>query len=376
MNLSPQQQEAFDKIMAWHKGDDQRFVLAGYAGAGKTTLARQIADELGMDKTIFCAYTGKAANVLREKGCKKSSTIHGAIYKLDGDEDECPKCEGTGTGCLRCNGDGVIKGQPRFMLDQDSDIRHAKLVIVDEYSMLPADIRADLESFGSKILYLGDPFQLPPVKGECDLHPDFFIEEIHRQALESPIIRFATDVRQGKRLSFCDLPEFRYASRRDIPSEVYDQADQIIVGLNDTRTKWNNRFREKLGFEGHLPRKGDKIICTKNNREEGLFNGMIGYATRDAEEIDDEEILISFDDKRNLATWDGNFRGVEGMPPRDKSKLNRFDFAYAITCHKSQGSEFDHVLIYNQPIGKGIERARWLYTAITRGKNKVTLVQP
>lgn len=380
MNLSPQQQQAFDKIMGWHGMSDQRFVLAGYAGAGKTTLARQIAEEIGMDRTIFCAYTGKAANVLREKGCKKSSTIHGAIYKLDGDEDDCPTCDGSGKAhgltCRNCGGDGIVKGQPRFMLDQDSDVRHAKLVIVDEYSMLPADIRNDLESFGSKILYLGDPFQLPPVKGECDLQPDFFIEEIHRQALESPIIRYATDVRQGRKLSFCNHPEFVYAKRSDVAPETYDQADQIIVGYNDTRTKWNARFREKLGFEGIYPKKGDKIICTKNNREEGLFNGMIGYAEADAEPSNDEEILITFDGKRNLQTWDGNFRGVDGMPPRECAKLNRFDYAYAITCHKSQGSEFDHVLIYNQPIGKGVERDRWLYTAITRGKNKVTLVQP
>lgn len=371
MKLSGQQITAFDKICGWVKnGEDQRFVLAGYAGAGKTTLARHIADVVGHDSTIFCAYTGKAANVLREKGCRKTSTIHGAIYKLEGDEEDCPYCKGSG--CPKCG-----RGQPQFCLNEDSDIRKAKLVIVDEYSMLPTDIREDLESFGTKILYLGDPFQLPPINGKCDLDPDFFIEEIHRQALESAIIRYATDVRQGKEIPFCAHPEFICAPKGKVSSEVYDQADQIIVGYNKTRLAWNNRFREKLGFEGIYPKKGDKIICTKNNREEGLFNGMIGIAEKDAEESDDEEILLSFEDKINLQTWGGNFRGIEGMPPRHCARLNRFDYAYAITCHKSQGSEFDHVLVYSQPIGSDkTERARWLYTAITRGRSKVTLVKP
>jgi exodeoxyribonuclease-5 len=352
--LGNQQQQAFDKIMLWHKSKNKRFVLAGYAGVGKTTLARKIADAIDGGEVIFCAYTGKAANVLREKGCKNSSTVHGAIYRLV-DEDA---------------------GKPYFELDQDSKVKNAALVIVDEYSMLPSEIIDDIESLAKKVLYLGDPFQLPPVQGECSLQPDFFMEEIHRQALESPIIRFATDVRLGKTLKHCDLPGFLYQPRRLVPSALYFEADQVICGINKTRMAWNQRFRDRLGRVGKLPVKGDKLICTKNNRELGLFNGMIGEAGEESLPCGDQKIFIHFDGMRDIETWDGPFMGRE-KPEMHHNVLNRFDYGYVITAHKSQGSEFDHVLIYNQPIGRDeVERRRWKYTAISRGKNRVTLVDP
>lgn len=353
-SLSPQQAQAFDNVMAWHQTTDKRYILAGYAGAGKTTIAKVIAEAIGIDDVIFCAYTGKAANVLREKGCRNSSTIHGAIYTLINDEDL----------------------KPRFILNQDSEIKLAKLVIVDEYSMLPEEIINDIEKLAKKVLYLGDPFQLPPVKGECTLRPDFFLEEIHRQALESPIIRYATDVRSGRQLSYVDHPEFVYAPRAKVSPDAYDDADQIIVGYNKTRAAWNARFRQKLGLDRSIyPVEGDKLICTRNNHELGLFNGMIGYAKSDSFIEASQQLRLDFEDFKGLEVWDGDFRGA-AQPDRAFKKLDRFDFAYAITCHKSQGSEFDNVLVYNQPIGSdAVERQRWLYTAITRAKKKLTLVE-
>lgn len=342
--------------MAWIKqSGNLRYVLAGYAGAGKTTLAKSLSKKIG--GIMFLAYTGKAANVLREKGCDNVRTIHAAIYKKEGDDED----------------------EPHFTLNLDSDLRRAKLVIVDEYSMLPVELRQDIEKLAKKVLYLGDPFQLPPVNGECDLQPDFFITEIHRQALDSPIIRYATDVREGRGLQFVTLPEFTYQPQGLIDAADYDNADQIIVGRNDTRRAWNARFRQKLGFSGTFPVKGDKLICTKNNKESGLFNGMIGYADKDAVQGDEhgDTLLLDFDGREELRVWAGPFRGEEKPLKRHLNAIDRFDYAYAITCHKSQGSEFGSVLIYDQPVGRtDRDRARWRYTAITRGKNKVTLVKP
>lgn len=359
MILSPKQIEFFDGVMAWMKTELKRYVGAGYAGTGKTTVSKEIGDAVG--SVYFVSYTGKAANVLREKGCRPCSTIHSAIYKLISEPHE----------------------EPVYILDvEDSPLRHVDLVIVDEYSMLPVEIREDLERVAKKVLYLGDPFQLPPVQGECDLKPDYFLTEIHRQALESNILRYATDVREGRALNFCTHDDFIYQPRSKFTPEDYDSAEQIIVGLNRTRQAWNDRFRFKLGFKGfHLPQQGDKIICTRNNRVKGLFNGMIGEAMADARKVSFNEISLDFrcDDKKypELKVWDGNFRGKD---PKDcvgrDRKLDRFDFAYAITCHKAQGSEYDNVLIYNEPFGDSIERRRWQYTAITRGKNRVLLIQP
>ena len=355
MKLSTQQQQAFDQIMAFKDNDEKRFVLGGYAGTGKSTLSRLISKEFG--DTTVCAYTGKAANVLRDMG-ENASTVHGAIYTPMGKDDN---------------------GELKFGLDHESSIKKSDLVIVDEFSMLPEKIIRDIETLAKKVLYLGDPFQLPPVNGNCILSPNFFLEEIHRQALDSPIIRYATDVREGRALCFSEHPKFVYQPRAHFDCEDYEAADQIIVGYNKTRIAWNNRFRQKLGFEGHpLPCAGDKLICTKNNHERGLFNGMIGYAKADARQVGYDEISLDFEDKQNIPVWEGEFKGETVYPAARKGKpLERFDYAYAITCHKSQGSEFDNVLIYNQPIGAdAVEKRRWLYTAITRGKKKVSLVQP
>lgn len=353
MKLSTQQTQAFDQIMRFKQSDDKRFVLAGYAGTGKSTISKIIAEEFG--STHFCAYTGKAANVLREKG-NDATTIHGALYQLVGDDED---------------------DQPTFALNMDSDLKRVDLTIVDEYSMLSEELINDIERLSNKVLYLGDPFQLPPVSGEHSLEPDFFLEEVHRQALDSNILRYANDVREGKALEFCEHEDFMYAQKRDVDPHEYEDADQIIVGYNKTRISWNQRFREKRGFgEFELPQKGDKLICTKNNHERGLFNGMIGEAKSNARQVSFEEIKLDFGSHRGIAAWDGNFRGR--VQPVGKMKmLDRFDYAYAITCHKSQGSEFDNVLIYDQPIGRdAIEKRRWLYTALTRAKKKVMLVKP
>lgn len=360
MILSPQQAEALRRILAWHKDPNAplRFVLAGYAGAGKSTLAKMIAGiiagETGED-VCFAAYTGKAAQVLREKGCYNVNTIHGSLYVKVGEFEP-----------------------PRFALNDASIFKTAALVIIDEYSMLPEEIIRDIEEVSNKVLYLGDPFQLPPVSGECTLKPDYFIEEIHRQALESPIIRYSTDVRQGKALAFCDHPEFTYQPKNKVDPELYEQADQVIVGLNKTRVGFNARFREKLGLTGTIyPVRGEKLICLKNNHRLGLFNGMIGEATSDCRHVGFEELKLDFDGFNGLEVWNGDFK-LQTKPPQGiNKKFDRFDYAYAITCHKSQGSEFDDLLIYSQPIGSNdTEKRRWLYTAITRGKKKVTLVQP
>lgn len=380
MKLSEKQQDAHDKVLSFAEADEGKsFAIAGFAGAGKSTIAAKIANSVDAQ---FLAYTGKAANVLREKGCDNASTIHNALYVLVKNDVECNLCmtvgKVDGDKCTRCNGKGYYEGEPKFVLNEESDLKYAPLVIVDEYSMLPSDIRVDLEKVCKKILYIGDPFQLPPVSGECDIKPDIFLEEIHRQALGSHIIKYATDVREGKSLSFCSHDDFIYKPVKSFDPDAYELADQIIVGFNKTREAWNKRFRLKLGFGNHpLPCAGDKLICTKNNKERGLFNGMIGYSKTDARQVSFEEIKIDFEDFDSISAWDGNFKDRDPNPVGKNRKLDRFDFAYAITCHKSQGSEFDDLLVYNQPVGgDSLERRRWLYTAITRGKKKVSLVQP
>ncbi len=360
MNLAPQQEQAFDKIMAWMKDpNSKRFVLSGYAGTGKTTLARHIEENLS-HAVMFVAYTGKAVNVLREKGVANSSTIHSHIYKPSKD----------------------IDGRIKFVLKNPDEIAQYKLIIADEYSMISQDIVDDLESLSKKILYLGDPFQLPPVKGNNIFKPDFTLTDVHRQALDSNIIRIATDLRNGIEPKYCEHDDFVFRRKRDVPWDVFLSVDQILCGRHVVRHDWNSKVRGYLGYTSPLPMVGEKLICKKNNKMLGIFNGMMAKCTKD------------MNVPKDLTEPDWDTLHVEGLPPiykvwngmflrfdeeryrvKEKADLNLFDFGHVITVHSSQGSEWSEILVDNDPIGRmNIDRWRWLYTAITRCKKKCWLV--
>ena len=394
ITLSPEQSKVFDRVMDWHRGPDRTFVLAGYAGSGKTTLARLIAEAISADGTLFCAFTGKAANVLRDKGCATAGTLHSYLYSLTDHDREVMKQLEADIEAARAEQNflrmdhlltlleekRLAYRKPKFELNPESPLKYAPLVIVDEYSMLNRKLIDDLEQLATKVLYLGDPFQLPPVEGECPLEPSVFLTGIHRQALESPIIRMATDVREGRRLDYQMTPGMVYQPRKHIAASAYIEADQVIVGRNNTRTAWNNRFRMRQGYDPlDLPHAGEKMICLKNEAMLDLFNGQIGVADTDARNPVGERYTLDFDGIPSLPVFLGDIRGdgskYDGYNP-DHRKLQRFDFGYAITCHKAQGSEFKKVTIYNEPIGRGVEARRWLYTAITRSSESCILVEP
>lgn len=353
MNLSPQQVEAYDKIMAWLKTPTKRFALAGYAGTGKTTLARYIAEQIGENGVIFCAFSGKAAHILRQKGIQNSGTIHENLYTLIGEDEDA---------------------KPRFGLAPRPQFLSARLIVVDEYSMLSDEIVRDLEMYAKKILYLGDPFQLPPISGKEIIKPDFFLTEVHRQALDSGIIRAATDIRQNGKIDFQETKDFLYKTEDKFHDSIWSSVEQIICGTNSTRNQINAFMRNG---RGENPEAGDKIICRKNNRREGVFNGQIGTILDYIQ--NDNFSKVSFEaDGKNYEYLKSIFETKCGSLNRSQipAYLNYFQFAYAITCHLSQGSEFDSVAIYNEPIGKTHEeKCRWIYTAITRAKNKCYLIQ-
>ena len=208
---SPEQAQAIDAVGRWLKqGEPQVFRLFGYAGVGKTTLARHIAEGARGD-TAFAAFTGKAALVMRSKGCAGATTIHALIYRAS---------EGA-------------EGAPTFTLNADGPASRAGLIVIDECSMVDAELARDLLSFGKPILVLGDPFQLPPVKGGgyfTDGAPDVMLTQIHRQAHDNPIIRLSEVVRSGGELEDGAYGETRVIRRAAIdPAEVLG-ADQVLVG--------------------------------------------------------------------------------------------------------------------------------------------------
>ncbi|MGE3149182.1 MAG: ATP-dependent RecD-like DNA helicase, partial [Pseudorhodoplanes sp.] len=255
--FTPHQDLALNAVAKWLKdkpaagGAPPIFRLFGYAGTGKTTLAKHIAD--GVDGTVlFAAFTGKAAHVMRGKGCWNASTIHSLIYRARETGEETPN----------------------FELWGDAPASKAKLIIIDECSMVDAELGRDLMSFGVPLLVLGDPAQLPPIQGGgffTDSEPDAMLTEVHRQAENDPIVRLSMAIRDGKALAPGEYGETQVVRRADLdPQRVHD-ADQVLVRRNNTRRAYNMRMRERRGIADTLPVAGDKLVCLRNNRKKGLF---------------------------------------------------------------------------------------------------------
>ena len=381
MILTNGQEKGLKIAVERYKNKEAYTCIAGYAGTGKSTLVSHIINALQISPQDVCyaAFTGKASLVLREKGCENSMTMHRLLYH----SKELP--------------DGTFEHKPKERLEYNY-----KIIVVDEISMIPVDMWNLLLSHGTHVIALGDPFQLPPIDGESEIltHPHVFLDEIVRQAQDSEIIQLSMDVREGLPLTKYKGNEVSVISKQHLNSAYFSGADQIIAAKNITRANINYKCRKiKFGQDVQdYPLKGEKVICLKNywgvmsSQQEPLINGMIGSLTDIScnksilfEDLFDKEMIADFvieenNSFRNLFMdyklfTDGkqtinsdNWQKYRGAP-----KPLLFDYAYCITCHKSQGSEFDKVLVFDEYM-KGTDHARWLYTAITRAKKKLIIV--
>lgn len=399
MQLSNQQQIAYDQIGSFLESSDRVYTLAGYAGTGKTTIANAIA-AMANTETLFCAFTGKAALALRKKGCP-AETIHSLLYQPQNKSrqklfelEQALLSEPYEKKKLELQ--KLIEEErkriktPGFSFNPREEFRRAKLVIVDEYSMLTKQLYNDLlAGTTAKFLLLGDPGQLPAIGARMEIHPDYFLEEVHRQALDSSILRAATHIRENGRLPDIQDEEFSIHHKKDCSWVDYKDADQVIVGHNATRKTFNKKFREKLSMvhwsNPGLPVKGDKLICLRNNHKAGLFNGLIGYCAQDTmvTSQDDDVGVIQFTEDLNKEGFPLSIylpRIINDVVPDFQDAKDRgyedFDYGYAITCHKSQGSEWDSVLVFDEGFGKNAEeKKQWLYTAVTRASKKCKIVR-
>jgi exodeoxyribonuclease-5 len=364
MSFSPQQEQAIKDVREWLDDPSQQvFYIAGYAGTGKTTIAKSLVEDV-KGRVLFGAFTGKAALVLRKKGCFNASTIHSMIYRTD---------------------DTNQTWEPKFVLNPESAVRGAALVVIDECSMVNEDLGQDLLSFGTKVLVLGDPAQLPPVKGAgyfTSREPDVMLTEVHRQAQDNPIIELSMQVREGRRLRYGTYGNTRILTRSEINAGDILEADQVLVGMNKTRQLYNDRIRELKGFDPDHPVVGDKLICLKNDREKKLLNGGM-WEVFAAPVFDGHiyEMLVTSEDHiedkpTEVLVRNEFFEGREDTVPwEDRRGTDEFTYGYAITGHKSQGSQWDNIVIFDESRSFRKEAQRWLYTAITRAAERLTLVQ-
>jgi exodeoxyribonuclease-5 len=363
MSWSSQQEAALKAVADWlRRGDRPVFRLFGYAGTGKTTLAKHIAE--GVDGDVaFGAYTGKAALVLRTKGCADASTIHSLIYRSR-ESDE--------------NG-------PQFVLNRQSAAAKADLIVIDECSMVDEELGRDLLSFGRPVLVLGDPAQLPPVKGGgffTEGEPDVMLTEVHRQAKDNPIIHLSMAVREGRPLTPGTHGESRIIRRRDIDAGMVMKADQVLVGLNKTRRLYNGRIRELHGYRDPMPAAGEKLVCLRNDKTKGLLNG--GTWTIKALRGIRNDFLrmdVAPDDESlrrpvEVSVLKAFFEGTEEeIPFVLRRESDEFTYGYALTVHKAQGSQWDNLVLFDESCAFREHRARWLYTGLTRAAERITVVQ-
>lgn len=399
MKWSPQQADALDQVHRWFKDPRKKQVLnfQGVAGTGKTSIARHFAE--GVEGAVyFVTYTGKAAHVLRKKGCPEATTIHKLLYlPKDRSRNRLRSLERELLSLPDDASEEIIRrlrkaiddekerlAKPAFSLNEESRAKFASLIIVDECSMVGAKIGSDLVSLGVPIIALGDPAQLPPVKdtGFFDqTEPDILLTEIHRQAEGSPVIKLATMARNGKNIEHGDYGNgCLVIPRADMDKEMAMGVDQILVGKNTTRRQINKRMRDLYGLTGPLPEQTDKIVCLQNDHERGLLNGSL-WKVSDILPVDEDRATMLIDplddDDAFSMSLDCHLHFFQGrdnqLPYHERKEAGQFDYGYALTTHKAQGSQWDSVLIFNE--WKYNHAKEWLYTAITRAAERVIIVQ-
>ena len=393
MILTKKQEEGLKTAVARHRAGEKYTVIAGYAGTGKSTLVRYIIDALDIEesKVCYCAFTGKAAEVLKKKGNKNVATLHRLLY------EHIPRPAG-----------GFFR-KPKPFIDYD-------VVVVDEVSMAPKTLIELLFKHKVYVICLGDPFQLPPIDKDEDNHlldnPHIFLDEIMRQEEDSEIIQLTMKIRNQESIDYFNGNEIKIIPYSDLNTGVLQWGDQVLTATNAKRRAINNQMRALEGRTGE-PVDGDKIICLRNYWDDSslngdaLINGTIGilqnsfrtwreiprFIQSDIRKFDvlvGDLVVPETNDVYEMTEMDRQMiiTGEKCCDWRLSYKLGKlrskygeivpkeFTYAYAITTHKSQGSEWDKVVVLEEkfPFDKN-EHARWLYTACTRASEKLVLVR-
>jgi exodeoxyribonuclease-5 len=379
MRLTNEQESALLRIEEMREEGAKEVRAAGPAGTGKTTLIKQLLVDLDGSDVVVVTPTNKAAKVLRSKGVP-AATLYSVFFT--------PEDEVRG---------GARSGSVRFLPNHELEnlgpnkLDFADTIVVDEASMLQTWVLQHLRKMCNTLILVGDPHQLGPVNDR--LNPDGYfvtarphveLTTVMRQDADSPVLELATHIRGGR------FPEglVRTMAPAGQVARWFSPEKKIIAFTNAHRKVINQVIRRVLGFEGVLPKPGDRLVCN-DNHDAAILNGTELIVVQFAWKMPDLlGKLVCTDEEGVTHTLDLNMGKFLRDLPDDSypaAKLEHvikaglvldeglsFSYGYCITAHKAQGSEWDEVCVVDERfvLGKvdptGSTARRWLYTAITR----------
>lgn len=415
MELSIDQINAKKTILDWiHSSRRSSYLtLGGYAGTGKSSLIAEVRKELPPRwRVAFCAFTGKAASVMKGKLIDVNAitdndyigTIHSLCYMVREDPETKMKVF-----------------ERKSYIDYD-------LIVVDEASMVNQELFNDLRYYGIPMLFVGDHGQLPPIStDDFNLmdNPQIRLEEVHRFGPNSALLDLSIMARNGEDIPFKVFDEkVAKVNERDplvndfIINHLRDFSNGVcLCGTNNTRVDINQLIRMNSGIiediGDKIPRVGDRVVCLKNNRSlvDPIYNGMLGKITSIgtvdrmddvyslSAEMDEGFVYKGFVNQEPFGQMKYSFDGKEFITLKElmqmksyitiaerkimRSKAGKkkiyfdsFDFGYCLTVHKSQGSEWGNVLLFEEALGRWDDdyKRKWMYTAITRSNDRLLII--
>lgn len=390
IKASSEQQKIVNAAVDWYyNSSEQVFQFAGRAGRGKTFVLHKIIQALNipLDRIAPMAYIGCASLVMRTKGLANAKTIHSWLFN---------PVQG-----YKYNKDGTIAkdeylNRPLTQLQFESKpLENIDLMLIDEGGTVPYNLKEEIESRGIKIIVCGDLSQLPPVGDKPAYLTSgkiYMLNEPMRQAKNSAILYLAERAIEGYPIHPGIYGDCLVIYDDELTDEMVNLSDIIICGRNNTRDFINKKVRQDiLNIKTDIPACGEKFICRKNNWKEeldgiNLTNGLIGTVINSPgiDGFDGKTFTIDFkpDILNNYfhnVKCDYNYLiapyNKKQYLKNDKySRGNKFEFAYAITTHLSQGSQFYNGIYIQEFLSKDIQK-NLDYTGITRFSNSMIYVK-
>lgn len=367
------------------------FEFSGEAGTGKSVILKKIQEGSGINinKIAPMAYVGQAAIIMRFKGFPNAKTAHSWLYNPEIQEKRDSLNHEVVYNEYLSIPESKLTFVPKELKDVDA-------IFIDEGGTMPYSMKQDIESHNKPIIVAGDLNQLPPIADKpaylYDASKVHILDEIMRQKSNSGIVYLAHRALNGQPIHHGFYGDSLVIYEEQLTDNMIRNANILLCGTNNTRERLTKLVREEiLGYKGTLPNYGEKVICRQNDFNNcidgiGLGNGLTGIVASqpDVSDFDGKSFTINF----TPDLFNGTFLNLNLdyeyfiAPFSEKNKLKnkrwstgyKFDYAYCITTHLSQGGQFPNVIYFEEYMNQDIQN-KVNYTAITRATNNLIYIK-